>query len=275
MQYFGKINYLHGLMTSSLRKIKALVIDDELHARENLKLLITEFCADLEIVGEACGKIEAIEVIKIKKPDVIFLDIRMPSGAEGFELLDAIPNKKFQVIFVTAFKDYAIKAFNANAVHYLLKPVDIDELISAVEKIKINKTEIEHSPEQYTNYFKILEELTANISESKSSKITINHSKGIKIIEDSKIVRLRAEGNCSKLFFTDGSSYLDTRTLKTYESLLDTSKFFRVHKSDIINLDFLNEYSNQDGNFALMNNGDAISISRSKLNGFIERIKDL
>jgi two-component system LytT family response regulator len=86
---------------------------------------------------------------------------------------------------------------------------------------------------------------------------------------------LHAEGNCSKLFFTDGSTYFDTRTLKIYESLLDTSKFFRVHKSDIINLDCLNEYSNQDGNFAIMNNGDAISISRSKVNGFIERIKNI
>ena len=158
-------------MTKSLHKIKALVIDDESHARENLKLLITEFCKDLEVVGEACGKIEAIEVIKKTNPDVIFLDIRMPSGAEGFELLDAIPNKTFQVIFVTAFKDYAIKAFNANAIHYLLKPLDIDELISAVEKIKTNKTAIEDSSEKYADYFKRLEQLTANLSDSKSSKL--------------------------------------------------------------------------------------------------------
>jgi two-component system, LytTR family, response regulator len=262
-------------MTQSLQKIKALVIDDELHARENLKLLITEFCKGVEVIGEACGKTEAIEVINKTTPDVIFLDIRMPSGAEGFELLDAIPNKTFQVIFVTAFKDYAIKAFNANAIHYLLKPVDIEELISAVEKIKANKTAIEESSEQYADYFKRLEQLTVNLSESKSSKITINHSKGIKIIGDNTIVRLQAEGNCSRLFFTDGSTYLDTRTLKTYESLLDASKFFRVHKSDIINLDFLSEYSNQDGNFAIMNNGDTISISRSKVNVFIDRIKNI
>ena len=154
-------------------------------------------------------------------------------------------------------------------------PVDIDELVSAVEKIKTNKTAIEDSSEQYADYFKRLEKLTTNLSEAKSSKITINHSKGIKIIEDSAIVRLHGEGNCSKLFFTDGSTYLDTRTLKIYEGLLDTSKFFRVHKSDIINLDFLSEYSNQDGNFAIMNNGDAISISRSKVNGFIKRIKNI
>ena len=262
-------------MIQSLPKIKAVVIDDESHARENLKILVSEFCKELEIVGEASGKIEAIEVINKTMPDVIFLDIRMPSGAEGFELLDAIPNKTFQVIFVTAFKDYAIKAFNANAIHYLLKPLDIEELVSAVEKIKTNKTAIEDSSEKYADYYKRLEKLTTNLSEAKSSKITINHSKGIKIIEDSAIVRLHGEGNCSKLFFTDGRTYLDTRTLKIYEGLLDTSKFFRVHKSDIINLDFLSEYSNQDGNFAIMNNGDAISISRSKVNGFIKRIKNI
>ena len=262
-------------MTQSLQKIKALVIDDELHARENLKLLITEFCKGVEVIGEACGKIEAIEVIKKTTPDVIFLDIRMPSGAEGFELLDAIPNKTFQVIFVTAFKDYAIKAFNANAIHYLLKPVDIEELISAVEKIKLNKTAIEDSSEKYADYFKRLEQLTANLSESKSSKITINHSKGIKVIEDDSIVRLQAEGNCTKLFFADGTSYLDTRTLKIYAELLDSTKFFRIHKSNIVNLNFLSDYSNQEGNFAIMNNGDEISISRSNVKGFIEKIKNI
>jgi len=262
-------------MTQTTQKIKALVIDDELHARENLKLLINEFCKDVEVVGEASGKVEAMEVIKKTNPDIIFLDIRMPSGAEGFELLDAIPNKSFQVIFVTAFKDYAIKAFKANAIHYLLKPVDIEELISAVEKITVNKTVIEESPDQYTEYFKRLEQLTNNLPNSKSSKITINHAKGIKIVEDDTIVRLQAEGNCTKLFFSDGTSYLDTRTLKIYQGLLDPSKFFRVHKSSIINLDYLSDYSNQDGNFAIMNNGDAISISRSKVGDFIERIKNI
>jgi len=262
-------------MTQPPQKIKALVIDDELHARENLKLLIAEFCTDVEVVGEAGGKKEAIEVINKTNPDVIFLDIRMPSGAEGFELLDAIPNKTFQVIFVTAFKDYAIKAFKANAIHYLLKPVDIEELINAVEKIKSNKTIIEDSTEQYTDYFKRLEQLTANLSDTKSSKITINHSKGIKIIEDDTIIRLQAEGNCTKLFFADGASYLDTRTLKVYEGLLDPNKFFRVHKSNIINLNYLSDYSNQDGNFAIMNNGDEISISRAKVGSFIERIKTI
>lgn len=262
-------------MTQSSQKIKALVIDDELHARENLKLLIAEFCNDVEVVGEASGKVEAIEVIKKTNPDVIFLDIRMPSGAEGFELLDEIPNKSFQVIFVTAFKDYAIKAFKANAIHYLLKPVDFEELISAVEKIKTNKTVIEDSTEQYSDYFKRLEQLTANLSESKSNKITINHAKGIKIVEDDTIIRLQAEGNCTKIFFADGSSYLDTRTLKIYDELLDSSKFFRVHKSNIVNLNFLSDYSNQNGNFAIMNNGDEISISRSKVGGFIERLKNI
>ena len=262
-------------MSQVCDKIKALVIDDELHARENLKMLIQEFCDGIEVIGEAGGKDEAITLINKTNPDVIFLDIRMPSGAEGFELLDAIPNKSFQVIFVTAFKDYAIKAFKANAIHYILKPVDIEELITAVNKIKVTKSTLEKSSKQYADYFERLEKLTRNLEDSNSTKIKINHLKGTKIIEDNTILRLQAESNCTMLYFTDGTSYLDTRTLKTYEHLLDKNKFFRVHKSHIINLNSLANYSNQDGNFAIMNNGDSISISRSKLNGFKERIKSL
>lgn len=262
-------------MTQNSQIIKALVIDDELHARENLKMLIQEFCEGVEVVGEASGKNEAIEVIEKTKPDVVFLDIRMPSGAEGFELLDEVKDKSFQVIFVTAFKDYAIKAFKANAIHYILKPVDIEELITAVEKIKSTKTTLEESPNQYSDYFERLEKMTASLAPQQASKISIHHSKGIKIVEDDSIIYLQADSNCTKIFFSDGSSYLDTRTLKSYEKLLDSTKFFRVHKSNIINLNYLSEYSNQDGNFAIMNNGDSISIGRARLSDFLEKIKSI
>ncbi len=255
--------------------IRAITIDDEFLARENLKMLLNEFCEGVEIVGEAGNVKEAIAVIEKTSPDVIFLDIRMPSGAEGFELLDAIPEKKFQVVFVTAFKDYAIKAFKANAIHYILKPVDIDDLMSAVEKVKSLKTELEEQPDDFKAYFSKLEKLSDELRNKSSNRITISHTKGIKIVDNDSIVRLNAEGNCTKLHFDNGSSYLDTRTLKIYEGLLQTNNFVRVHKSHIINLDFLSEYSNQDGHFAIMKNGDHVPISRARISDFITLVKQL
>ena len=110
--------------------------DDEQFARENLAILIQEYCPEIEIVGQAAGKEEAKAQIDKLEPDILFLDIRMPSGSEGFELLEEIDNKQLLVVFVTAFKDFAIKAFNANAIYYILKPIDIDELQTAAEKLR-------------------------------------------------------------------------------------------------------------------------------------------
>ena len=116
-------------------KLRALIVDDEIHARENLKYLLQNYCPEIEVVGAAGNQKSALESVTALNPQVIFLDICMPSGTEGFDFLDAIPDKKFQVVFVTAFKDYAIRALNANAIHYLLKPVDVDDLKVAVKKL--------------------------------------------------------------------------------------------------------------------------------------------
>ena len=115
--------------------IKVILVDDHKMFRQGLKFALSQM-EDIEVIGEASGKEQAKAIIETSKPDVVFLDIRMPSGAEGFELLEEVENKDFLVVFVTAFKDYAIKAFNASAVYYLLKPIDIDDLKTAVEKIK-------------------------------------------------------------------------------------------------------------------------------------------
>ena len=116
--------------------IRTIIVDDELLARENLKLLLSDFCENVEVVGEADSVDAAIDAITELKPTLVFLDIRMPSGIEGFELLEKIDTKDFVVIFVTAFKDYAIKAFNANAIHYILKPIDVEDLQNALKKVK-------------------------------------------------------------------------------------------------------------------------------------------
>lgn len=254
--------------------LKALLVDDEEFARKNLQLLLEEFCPDVEVVGEASGKLSAIEKINELQPDVLFLDIRMPSGSEGFELLDEIENKNILVVFVTAFKDFAIRAFNANAVYYLLKPIDIDELRLAVEKLVESKKLFSENPENFQVYFRSLKNLSDTFLRNKpNNRIAISHTKGLKIVEDNTIVHLEASGNCTMLHFVDGSRYLDTRTLKIYENILDDTKFCRVHKSHIINLSLMTDYLNEDGHFAVLKGGNRIPIARNRVTEFVRMLK--
>lgn len=252
--------------------IRTLIVDDELLARENLKILLSDFCKNVEVIGEADSVDSAIEAIAQLKPDLIFLDIRMPSGLEGFELLDKIDSKEFVVVFVTAFKDYAIKAFNANAIHYILKPIDIEDLQNALKKVD-EYFEMEKSlPLNDFNYSELLENLTLSLKAGSPERIAIHHSKGIKLVEIKEILRLQANGNCTHIYFNDRSSYLDTRTLKTYESLLPHF-FVRTHKSHIVNLNAVEEYVHTDGHRVILTDKSTAPISRGKLSEFLTLLK--
>lgn len=256
-------------------KLRALVVDDEEFARKNLTMLIEEYCPEVEVIGEASRKDQAKAIIESSHPDVVFLDIRMPSGAEGFELLEEIENKDFLVVFVTAFKDYAIRAFNASAVYYLLKPIDIEELKLAVQKLLDTQKVYQEDPDNYNTYFDSLKELSHNLLNNKqSNRIAISHTKGLKIVDDNTITHLEANGNCTTIYFEDGTRYLDTRTLKVYENLLNPEKFCRVHKSHIINLDRLKEYVNEDGHFAVLEGKIKVPVARNRVTEFVKMLKE-
>ncbi|HHZ63906.1 MAG TPA: response regulator [Flavobacteriales bacterium] len=259
-----------------MSQLSAIIVDDEEFARENIKILLGDHCPDVSIVGVA-GKVNTAKaLISSLRPDVIFLDISMPSGTEGFELLESLQEFNFQVVFVTAHKEYAIRAFEANAAHYLLKPIDIDALIKAVEKVKSIEVAARSDPEGYSEYSKSIQSIAQTIrGELPIRRITINHSKGFKIIEDQSIIRLEADGNCTQLFFEDGTKYLDTRTLKIYESILGESRFCRVHKSHLINIYEVKEYLSEDGYFAILKNGAKIPIARAKLDQFKQQVSGL
>ncbi|HYG50902.1 MAG TPA: LytTR family DNA-binding domain-containing protein [Flavobacteriales bacterium] len=252
--------------------MSAIIVDDELPARENLDMLLAEFCPEVHVVAKCSNITDAKQKIETLKPQLVFLDIRMPSATEGFDLLESLENKDFLVVFVTAFKDYAIRAFNANAVYYVLKPIDIDDLKMAVNKVK------EHlalGKPRINNYFETIKELSASIKSNKySSRITINHQKGIKIVNDKDIMYLEADGNCTCLFFADGSKYLDTRTLAIYEDILNPEHFFRIHKSTIVNLNYMTDYISEDGSFAVLKNGTKLAVARSRTADFLKRLKE-
>jgi two-component system, LytTR family, response regulator len=232
--------------------IRTIIVDDELLARENLKLLLSDFCENVEVVGEADSVDAAIDAITELKPTLVFLDIRMPSGIEGFELLERIDTKDFVVIFVTAFKDYAIKAFNANAIHYILKPIDVEDLQNALKKVTEYFKMKKSLPLKDFNYSELLENLTLSLKNDCPDRIAIHH--------------------CTHIYFKNSSSYLDTRTLKTYEDLLPFY-FVRIHKSHIVNINSVEEYVHTDGHRVILNDKSTAPISRGKLSEFLTLLK--
>ncbi len=270
--------YLHKVRKNEImemNRMRALIVDDEEYARANLAMMLEDYCPEIEVVGEASGKEQAKKLIESIKPDVVFLDIRMPSGAEGFELLDEVENRNFLVVFVTAFKDYAIRAFNASAVYYLLKPIDIDDLCLASEKLLEARKIFTQDPENYVTYFRSLDQLSDQLLRNKpNNRIAISHSKGLKIVEDETISHLEASGNCTMIYFEDGTRYLDTRTLKIYESILNPQKFFRVHKSHIIAMNRIAEYLTDDGHFAVLKSGTKVPVARNRVSEFIKYLKN-
>lgn len=245
--------------------IRAIIIDDELLARENLKLLIEEFCEGIEIIGLAGNISEGSKLIQSLNPDVVFLDIRMPSGAEGFDMLDSLDEINFEVVFVTAFKDYAIQAFKANAIDYILKPVEIEELQKTVERLhnRISLSPTKHnSKPQISSAF-------SSIRHKHIDRISIPQRSGIKIIDTKNIFHLESKGNYTIIHFNEGEPFLDSRTLKTYQEILPT-EFIRVHNSHIVNGKEITEYTMEDGHSLVLKNGEMVPVSRR----FLKQVKD-
>lgn len=248
--------------------ISAIIIDDEFNARNNLKLLIEDFCPDVDVVAEAESADQARSLIEEHHPDLLFLDINMPNE-DGFELLESLPERDFSVIFITAHNQFALKALKAGAIDYLEKPIDVEELQEAVQKIvdssakvgDINVDSVKSILQQFKN-------------DSNSDTIAVPTLTGYEIIKISDIVRLEADESYTKLFLTDGSKSVSSMTIAKYERVLNPSVFFRVHKSHIINKrDHLKEFNRHDGNVAIMDNGSTIPVSRRKLTDFINAIK--
>ncbi len=256
-------------------RLRALLVDDEELARENLRFMLADECPEVEVVGAADGPRSARERIIDLDPDLIFLDIRMPSGTEGLDLLEALPDARFMVIFVTAFKDYAVQAFHSNAVDYVLKPIDPDELRTAVDKA-IRRWEMMRGAMDETQRYR--DDLHAAVRTIKqhgnSPRLAVDHAKGFKLFDPRTIAHLEADGNCTLLHFTDGARYLDTRTLKVYEDMLDPLQFIRVHRSHLINLDHVREYLRDDGHWAVMKDGARVAIARERLQAFLDATRN-
>lgn len=241
--------------------LRAIIVEDEKHSRETLKNLLEKFCEGVEVVAMAASVKEALDIIPQGKTDVVFLDIELQSGT-GFDILTQLPEINFEVIFTTAFDQYAIKAVKFSSLDYLLKPIDLEELQQAVEKAKKIKNRIEYTQQ--------LKTLLQNIKQPSLSKICLSTSEGFEFINTSEILYCEAGGSYTTFVLITAKKLLVSKHLKEYETLLLDNHFMRVHNSYLINLKEVKKYVKSDGGYIVMNNNDIVSISRNKKDEFLE-----
>jgi len=240
---------------------KAVVIDDEKDSREILAGYLSKYCPDVVVSGFGESVSSGLEAIYKHKPDIVFLDIEMPYG-NGFDLLDQVSNVTFETVFVTAFDNYAIQALNQSAAYYLLKPIDIDELIKAVEKI--NK---ERETDNYTQHARVLLE---NIRTGSQQKIMLPTLEGFEIITINTILYCEAVDNFTRFHFENKPALLICRTLKYFEDILKDHRFLRIHRSHLINPEYVIRYSKGKGGAVTMRNNQELEISSNKKKEFLE-----
>jgi two-component system LytT family response regulator len=238
--------------------LNAVIVDDEDSGVESLRLLLNKYCTNVNVVAVANSVSEAEEKIPPLSPDIVFLDIAMPF-ANGFELLKRIKNKNFSVIFTTAYNEYALKAIKHSALDYLLKPIDPEELVLAIKKCEEHKSSKAPSLEKIENLVNALAQ-----SSQKVQKLPVPTLDEIMYVDIDTVIRLEADSNYTNIFLSDKQKLTSSKTLKEFESLLSGQKFFRIHKTHIVNLDFIKKYIKGDGGYVVMADGKTLEVSRLK-----------
>lgn len=244
--------------------VKSIIVDDELKSRKSLQILLTDFCEDVEVAALCQNVADGIEAIKKHNPDVVFLDIQMQRET-GFDLLTKINEITFDVIFTTAYSEYAIKAFQFSALDYLLKPIDIQDLNRAIEKVeKRSKSDITKK----LNH--LLENLNSRQNEIK--KIALPTNDGLVFIKIEDIIYLEATSNYTIFHTIDKHNHMVSRTLKEYDTMLSDYNFYRIHKTHLINLNYIKKYVRGDGGYVILNNDVSLDVSKRKKAGFLQKL---
>lgn len=247
--------------------IKSIIIDDEEHNQENLKRLLEKNCSNVQVVALASTAFEGLELIQKHQPDLVFLDIEMPNK-NGFEMLESINQINFEVIFVTAYNQYVLKAIKSCALDYLMKPIAISELkeaIDRVEEVLLQKRD--------NQKLKILVENLKNINQPK--KIALPTAEELYFVSIDDIIRCKGENNYTMFFLTNGKSILVSRTLKEWDDLLTSHQFIRTHQSHLVNSIHVNSFVKKDGGYILMDDGSIVSVSKHKKEQTLSKLASL
>ncbi len=247
--------------------IRCVIVEDEEIARKVLKSLLAQYCQDVMVCAEADDVASGKTMIEMFRPDLVFLDIEMPGGS-GFKLLNSIENIDFEVVFITAYEQFAIKAIRHDALDYILKPIDPKELVAAVEKVKEAKYK-KTLKKQYDNLLKNLdpEQLVVR-------KISISTTDKIHLIDVDDIIRCESDNYYTKIFFKDGNNLLVSKTLKEMDQKLEEYDFVRTHKSHLVNMRCIKNFI-KDEMMVVMTDGTKVPVSKRKKERIMEVINNL
>jgi two-component system LytT family response regulator len=247
--------------------IRCVIVEDEEMARKVLKSLLAQYCSDVMVCAEADDIVSGQEMIEAFRPDLVFLDIEMPGGS-GFKLLNNIKDIDFEVVFITAYEQFAIKAIRHDALDYLLKPVDPKELIAAVEKVKETKYK-KTLKKQYDTLLKNIDPEQLVVK-----KISVSTSDKIHLIEVEDIIRCESDNYYTIIFFKDGTSLMVSKTLKEMEQKLEEFDFVRTHKSHLVNIHYIMNFI-KDEMVVMMTDGIKVPVSKRKKEKIMEVINSL
>lgn len=247
-----------------METIRAIVIDDELSSLQNLQQKLETFCPEVQVMATAQKPEEALLLIQHHKPDVIFLDIEMPK-MNGFRMLDELGNIDFEIIFTTAYNHYAIDAIRISAFDYLMKPIAIADLQNAVQRLLASKQ---------NNTKEKIDILKNSLLDKKSQddKIAIPTSEGIEFIPIKNILHIESSSNYSRIHLNDSKVITVTKLLKDFEDMLLPYRFYRIHNSHLINLNYIQKYLKADGGQVMMQDGTVIDVARRKKEEFLKII---
>lgn len=251
--------------------LSVLIIDDERHSRDTIRAIVTDYCNNTKVIGEASGVKDGIQAVKDLNPDVILLDVQLGDGS-GFELLNKIHPTNAIIIFITAYEEFAIKAFKTTAIDYLLKPVDITEL--KVAFIKAGEQKEKKSTEAQLNILLANFDSFSNKTTT-NQKIVVKTTDQIHILTPNEIIHLESDNNYTRFYLVNKTTLLVSKTLKEYEDILDKTNFVRVHQSHIVNMMYASRFDKRNGGFLILKDNTNLPVSTRKKDDVIKYMENL
>ncbi len=245
--------------------MKAIIIDDEPNAVGLLELRLAQYCPQIEVVAACTNSVKGVEAIKFHQPDLLFLDIEMPQ-MNGFQVLEAIGDISFSLIFVTAYDKFAVKAFKYSALDYILKPIETEELIAAVSKVeKHQRTNLEQ-----VNHLK--QQLSSD-AKAQPNQIALPYQNGVKFVNIEQILYVESDNNYTKFWLNDGKTYMVMKSLKEMQELLEDRGFLRIHRQYLVNIDQITKFVKGELSYLVLTNSVQIPVSRNHRDQLIERFE--
>ena len=243
-------------------KLNTIIVEDEQLSRDILSTYLAKYCPNINVLGQAENINEGLKLINKHDLDLVFLDVEMPYGT-AFDLLDNIENRTFETIFVTAYNHYAKDALNAHASYYLMKPIEIDELIKAVNYV----TEIKQKEQS------LQDQVLVPIAQTVDGKITVPQQDGFEVIETKNILFCKADDNYTEIYLNNNKKKVVSKTLKYFDEALSSSSFVRIHKSYLVNVNEITKYIKGKGGSVILSNGKQLSVSATRKAGLLAFFK--